>query len=87
MFRTSRTDFRKRLEDRDPATLQDGWQRHYFVGRFPDGTEGIDHVNKLRVSPPVDRTGTRPLLAKQATASPEATQGYKRRRSGMRAAC
>jgi hypothetical protein len=72
VFRASRTEFRKRLEDRDQATLQDGWQRHYFVGRFPDGTEGIDHINKLRLHPPVDRSGTRPLLAKEATASPEA---------------
>lgn len=74
VFRAARTEFRRRLDDKDPETLKDGWQRHYFVGRFPDGTEGVGHVNKLRLSPPVDRTGTRPLLAKEVTASPDAAR-------------
>lgn len=69
LFRASRAEFRERLAAKDPEILKEGWQRHYFVGRFPDGTEGVDHVNKLRLNPPVDRTGTRPLLAKEATAS------------------
>ncbi len=72
LFKASRTEFRKRLEAKDPEILKEGWQRHYFVGRFPDGTEGVDHVNKPRLNPPVDRTGTRPLLAKDATESPGA---------------
>ncbi len=73
VFRTSRTEFRKRLtDDKDTETQKEGWQRHYFVGRFPDGTAAADHINKLRLSPPVDRSGTRPLLAKEESISPAA---------------
>ncbi len=72
LFKSSRNEFRKRLDARDPEILKEGWQRHYFVGRFPDGTEGVDHVNKLRLNAPVDRTGTRPLLAKEVTEFPGA---------------
>ena len=73
-FRAARSAFRKRLDDKDPAALTEGWQRHYFVGQFPDGTAGVDHVNKLRLNPPVDRTGTRPVLAKEETDSPAAKE-------------
>ena len=72
VFRTSRDQFRKGLDARDPEILKEGWQRHYFVGRFPDGTEGGEHVNKVRLNTPVNRTGTRPLLAKADTSSPAA---------------
>ena len=73
VFRISRDRFREGLPTNDRQTLKEGWQRHYFVGRFPDGTEVADHVNRLRLSAPVDRAGTRPLLAKDASASPDAT--------------
>ena len=63
-FRTVRSEFRKRLDAKEPEALAQGWLRHYFVGRFPDGTEGTDHVNKLRLKSPVDRSGRRPLLAR-----------------------
>jgi len=72
VFRASRAEFRKRMNDEDSEILKEGWQRHYFVGRFPDGTAAVDHVNKLRLSPPVDRSGTRPLLAKEDPTSPAA---------------
>jgi hypothetical protein len=71
-FRTSRSAFRERLEAKEAGALAEGWERHYFVGRFPDGSEGADHINKLRLNPPVDLTGTRPLLAKSETGSPAA---------------
>ncbi len=74
VFRSSRKEHRKGLKSDDRQTLKDGWQRHYFVGRFPDGTKGVDHVNKLRLNPPVDRSGTRPVMAKDASDSPAATQ-------------
>ncbi len=68
-FRLSRESFRKRQAAGEPEAVKEAWQRHYFVGRFPDGTEGVDHVNKLRLNPPIDRTGTRPLLAKDESSS------------------
>ena len=73
-FRAARSSFRKRLDEKDPEALADGWQRHYFVGRFPDGSEGADHINKLRLNAPVDRAGTRPMLAKDATGSHAAAE-------------
>jgi len=71
-FRIARDEFRERMDSKDPEALKQAWQRHYFIGRFPDGTGGIDHVNKLRLNPPVDRTGTRPLFAKDESSSPTA---------------
>ncbi len=73
-FRTVRSDFRKRLDEKEPEALAQGWLRHYFVGRFPDGTEGVNHVHKLRLNAPVDRSGTRPVLAKDSTDSPAAAE-------------
>jgi predicted 2-oxoglutarate/Fe(II)-dependent dioxygenase YbiX len=72
-FRASRIDFQARMDKRDPAAIKEAWQRHYFVGRHPDGTENADHVNKLRLRDPVDLSGTRPLLARDASQSPTAT--------------
>jgi hypothetical protein len=72
-FRASRARFRDGQKRGDPDVVQQGWQRDYFLGRFPDGTPGIDHVNKLRLQPPVDRIGTRPLLARDQSASERIT--------------
>jgi hypothetical protein len=72
-FRASRVAFQARMDERDPAAIKQAWQRHYFVGRHPDGTENVDHVNKLRLRDPVDLSGTRPLLAKDASLSPTAS--------------
>lgn len=77
-FRKSRSEFRKRMDDKDPEALKQAWQKHYFIGQFPDGTAGVDHVNKLRLNPPVDRRGTRPLLAKNESASAEVSDLLRR---------
>jgi len=54
-FRASRDEFMKRFHAGDPTAARQAWQRHYFVGRHPDGTLAEDHINKLRLKPPVDR--------------------------------
>jgi hypothetical protein len=74
-FRASRTDFQARMDKGDPAAVKEAWQRHYFVGRHPDGTENPEHLNRMRPRDPVDLSGTRPLLAKQASLSPGARAG------------
>jgi hypothetical protein len=51
-FRNSREEFMKLFQAGDPATLQQAWQRHYFVGRHPDGTQADEHLNKLRLKEP-----------------------------------
>jgi hypothetical protein len=56
-FRESREEFMKRFQAGDAATLKQAWQRHYFVGRHPDGTLAEEHLNKLRLAEPVDRRG------------------------------
>jgi hypothetical protein len=53
-FRRDRDEFRARLAAGDPTTVKEAWQRHYFVGRHPDGTRAEQHVNKLRLAEPVD---------------------------------
>jgi len=73
-FRQSRDDFMKRVAAGDTAAVKQGWQRHYFVGRHPDGSKGGAHVNKLRTAEPVSAAGTRPLYAKTEATSGEATR-------------
>jgi Family of unknown function (DUF6065)/2OG-Fe(II) oxygenase superfamily len=64
IFRRERTGFMERFRAREPAAIKQAWQRHYFLGRFPNGAKVDDHVNKMRLSEPVDRTGQRPSLAR-----------------------
>jgi hypothetical protein len=54
-FRVSRDEFMKRFHAGDPSAIRQAWQRHYFIGRHPDGTLAEDHMNKLRLNAPVDR--------------------------------
>lgn len=54
-FRTSRDEFMARLRAGDETAIKEGWQRHYFVGRHPDGTRVGGHLHKLRLKEPVDR--------------------------------
>src|SRR5581483_2220440 len=56
-FKTSRDEFMKRIYAGDEAAIRQAWQRHYFVGRHPDGTAVEGHLNKLRLKEPVDRRG------------------------------
>ena len=37
-FRESRDSFMKKINAGDDESLKKAWQRHYFVGRHPDGT-------------------------------------------------
>ena len=60
-WKQRRDEFMTRFRSRDPATLKEAWQRFYFVGKLPDGTDAPEtHVNKLRVAAPVDRRGGKP---------------------------
>ena len=65
-FRASRDAFMQRFRAGDAAALKEAWQRHYFVGRHPDGSRVEEHVNKLRLKEPVDRRG--PALPQPAPA-------------------
>ncbi|MEJ0019241.1 MAG: DUF6065 family protein [Acetobacteraceae bacterium] len=73
-FQASRVQFLARMQSGDQEAIKQAWQRHYFVGRHPDGTKVDEHVNKLRLAEPVDARGTRPLYARSATASPLAAE-------------
>ena len=58
MWTNSRTDFLKKLAQKDPDTMEEGWQRHYMQGKSPggevgggeDGNEG--HTTKRRLKFP-----------------------------------
>jgi len=64
-FRTSRLEFLARPNQNASEPSGEAWQRHYFMGRLPDGTVAAsNHTIKLQLSAPVDRRGTRPLFAK-----------------------
>ena len=53
-FRDARNGFMERIRAGDPDAIKEAWQRHYFVGRHPDGVLAPEHLNKLRLSEPVD---------------------------------
>jgi hypothetical protein len=55
LFRNSRDEFMKRLQAGDQAAAKQAWQRYYFTGQHPDGKRAEGHINKLRLSEPVDR--------------------------------
>jgi hypothetical protein len=58
-FRNARDAFMQRIRAGDQEAIKEAWQRHYFVGRHPDGVLAPEHLNKLRLKEPVDvrRTG------------------------------
>jgi hypothetical protein len=45
----------KKFNDNDAQTLKQAWQRFYFVGKMPDGSQPEQHLHKLRLAAPVDR--------------------------------
>jgi len=53
-FRDARNDFMARVNAGDQEAIKEAWQRHYFVGRHPDGALAPEHLNKLRLREPVD---------------------------------
>jgi hypothetical protein len=57
-FRASRDEFMKRFHAGDSDAVRQAWQRHYFLGRHPDGTTVDDHLNKLRLKEAVDYRGS-----------------------------
>lgn len=47
-----RKDFLTKLNARDPETEKEGWQKHYFRGLNPDGSQGSDeHQTRVRPKP------------------------------------
>ncbi|HYZ42296.1 MAG TPA: DUF6065 family protein, partial [Stellaceae bacterium] len=54
-FATSRNEFMKRFYANDPEALKNPWLKFYFRGRHPDGGTVDNHLNKLRLAPPVDK--------------------------------
>jgi len=53
-FREARDGFMARIRAGDQDAIKEAWQRHYFVGRHPDGVLAPEHLNKLRLKEPVD---------------------------------
>lgn len=56
-FRASRQSFLERLYAGDPDTVQQAWQKHYFVGEHQDGTKADNHMGRLRLKAPIDLRG------------------------------
>lgn len=54
-FRQARDSFMQRFNAGEAEAIRQAWQKYYFVGRHPDGTEAERHINKLRLKEPVDR--------------------------------
>jgi hypothetical protein len=70
-FRDARNAFMGRIRAGEQDAIKEAWQRHYFVGRHPDGTLGSEHLNKLRLSEPVDVRSPRPAEAAQLMQPPK----------------
>jgi len=57
-WKNRRDEFMQRFNAGDAQTRKDGWQRDYFLGRRADGAApDAQHVNKLRLTAPVDMRG------------------------------
>jgi hypothetical protein len=54
-WKERRDDFMKRFNAKDATTLKEAWQRYYFIGKMPDGSQPEQHLHKLRLAAPVDR--------------------------------
>ncbi len=72
-FRLARDDFMRRVRAGDQEAIKEAWQRHYFVGRHPDGTLGTEHLNRLRLKEAVDKrsphkTASQPAILGTASA-------------------
>jgi len=82
-FKEAREGFMKRIRAGDQEAIKEAWQRHYFVGRHPDGALAPEHLNKLRLKEPVDVRGdppVRPVAApveKKAQSKPKAAPPLK----------
>lgn len=51
-WRISREDFNKKLYEREPKTVAEGWQRHYVRGETPTGENAGFHLSKRRLKTP-----------------------------------
>ena len=48
-----RTDFNARLMRDEPAATEQGWQKWYTRGVYPDGTPSpTRHISKMKLMPP-----------------------------------
>ena len=55
-YRDARVNFISALEEKDPATVKQGWQKWYMRGENPFGAErNPDHASKLSLAAPVER--------------------------------
>jgi hypothetical protein len=59
-FRAARDEFKAKKEAGDSQVRDQAWQRHYFVGRFPDGTKVEEHLHRLRLKEPDDLRSEEP---------------------------
>ena len=65
-FRTARDEFNAKKKADDPEVRGQTWQRHYFVGRFPDGRKAEEHLNRLRLKEPIDLRPEEPVPSEAA---------------------
>ena len=70
-FRDTRTAFMERIKAGDQDAIKEAWQRHYFVGRHPDGVLAPEHLNKLRLKEPIDKRPPRTAEPEPAAAAPQ----------------
>jgi len=54
-WRERRDEFMQKFHAGDAETLKTAWQRFYFVGKMPDGSQPAQHLHKLRLSAPIDK--------------------------------
>lgn len=67
-FKEAREGFMERIRAGDQDAIKEAWQRHYFVGRHPDGVLAPEHLNKLRLKEPVDKREDPPVRPVAASA-------------------
>jgi hypothetical protein len=54
-WKERRDAFMQRFNAKDPSALKAAWERFYFLGKLPDGSETeSSHLTRLRLASPVD---------------------------------
>ena len=61
-WQTSRSGFLTGLASRDPEAVKQGWQKDYFQGKKPDGSDFEQHQTRLAIRDFAPPEPTKPLL-------------------------
>ena len=70
-----RAAFLADLNNPGSEAVAEGWQKHYFRGKSPDGSSAPSHRTRLRLHPFLDVDGITPATSESSDADPDPAGG------------